>query len=766
MHIQPNIKDILLVGGGHSHALLIRQWAMQPLAGVRLTLISRDVLTPYSGMLPGLIAGHYTVEEMHLDLVRLCAWAGVRFIEAEMTAIDVERRQVSLHGRPAIAFDVLSLDTGSTPELDVPGAREFTVPVKPVNAFHARWLAIRERMAHQPQKLSLGVVGSGAGGFELVMAMRHSLAADACSCHWFIRDDAPLEGRPARVGELAEQAAAAAGVVMHKQFDVDKVTSAGVTAIDGRNVALDEIVWCTAARAPGWASTAGLATDNRGFVATNDYLQSVSHEFVFATGDIGTQVDTPSAKAGVFAVRQAPFLFENLRRFLLKRPLKTYRPQGDFLSLMAAGRKTAIASRGPLAVSADWVWRWKDHIDQKFMNSFRHLPKMQPPRQRFLISPRLLDESTPHVSDLSADAMRCSGCGAKVGADILHRVLAQLQPYQRDDVLSGLADAGDAAVITSAGKPWVQSVDQLRSLIDDPWVFGRVAALHALSDVVALRGEPQSAQALVTLPFAVDAIVERDLYQLLAGAVDVLNAENCALVGGHTGEGSELQLGFVVNALLCESVKAGVGPRSVGPQPEDRLVLTQAIGIGVLFAGLMQNKAQGVDIRAALQAMQQSNRTAADILASHGATAMTDVTGFGLLGHAQQLLRDTALQPEFELNSIPLLDGAVALARQGVRSSLWRHNSQALKDVAGVDRLTECWRILLCDPQTGGGMLGSVPEKGLTACLSDLHQAGYIDASMIGNLATGTAPVLNRHSEIPDNGEQTDTVAACRTQAP
>jgi len=360
----PIVRDVFLVGGGHSHVLLMRRWAMKPMPGVRLTLISTDAHTPYSGMLPGLVAGHYSVDDIHVDLRTLSTWAGIRFIEDSVTAINLDRKEVCFDHRPAMAFDVLSLDTGSTPDLSVLGAAEHSTPVKPVYNFFTRWGDIVSRLQQQNAKsVSIGVVGSGAGGFELITAMRHALPENVAECHWFLRGEYPLAGRPRKVGELALQSAIKQGITVNKNVDVVEVKEGGLVAADGREFLIDEVLWCTAAVGPEWAKQAGFELDKRGFVATNRLLQSVSHPFVFATGDIGTQVDTPSVKAGVFAVRQAPVLYENIRRFLLNQPLKPYRPQNDFLSLMATGGKRAIASRGPIVIEADWVWRWKDHIE-------------------------------------------------------------------------------------------------------------------------------------------------------------------------------------------------------------------------------------------------------------------------------------------------------------------------------------------------------------------------------------------------------------------
>ena len=740
MNSAPVVKDVVLVGGGHSHVLLIRMWAMQPIPGVRLTLISEKVETPYSGMLPGLIAGHYTQDDVHIDLARLCAWANVRFIEQRVTAVNLPDKNLQVEvDRPSIGFDVLSLDTGSTPELNIKGSRNFSVPVKPVHGFYSRWQAILARMdshasnSSSDHALSLGVVGSGAGGFELVMAMRHALPVKLARCHWFVRGARVLKGRPEKVSELAMQAAKDAGVIVHEQFDVVEVQEQALLARDGRSITLDEIVWCAAAKAPAWPKAAGFSVDERGFVFTNAHLQSESHGFVFATGDIGTQRDTPSDKAGVFAVRQAPILFQNIRRYLLNTQLKTYRPQKDFLSLMATGAKSAIGNRGPITVQGAWVWRLKDMIDQKFMNQFRLLPAMHSKPSPFSIPKALLSDTELKPEDVDTHAMRCSGCGGKVGATVLDSVLSNLHPLRNADVLSGLDEAEDAAVLKAQPNVLVQSVDQISAVCSDPYVFGRIAAVHALSDVVACAATAHSAQAIVSLPFADRQIVKRDLEQLMAGVVDALNADECSLIGGHTSESSDVSLGFVINGYQDNAVKR-IEDKTTTASVGDHLVLTKPIGSGVLLAGMMHRQAKGRDVQQLLTHMQLSNRIAASDLFEHQASAVTDVTGFGLLGHLQRLLTPIGLGAALDLGSVPVYPGALDLAQSGIRSTLLNQNQQVLSLVTGTDDQSDAWLNLLCDPQTSGGLLGLVPAAASDAVLNKLRDHGCEHACIIGRM--------------------------------
>ena len=172
----PILRDLVLVGGGHSHVAVLKAFGMQPLAGLRITLVCTDAHTPYSGMLPGYVAGHYSYDEVHLDLVRLCVYAGARFVRAQLTGIDREARQVLLHGRPPLDYDLLAINTGSTPQLaQVQGAAEHAIAVKPIAAFNARWLQLLANVRAGQGPRRIAVVGAGAGGVELLLAMQYRL---------------------------------------------------------------------------------------------------------------------------------------------------------------------------------------------------------------------------------------------------------------------------------------------------------------------------------------------------------------------------------------------------------------------------------------------------------------------------------------------------------------------------------------------------------------------------------------------------------------
>ena len=735
----PVLKDLVLVGGGHAHVTVLKKFAMRPVPGVRITLICRDLQAPYSGMLPGYIAGHYTFDEAHIDLAPLSRFAGARFFHDEVVGLDTDNKRLICSDRPDVSYDLLSINVGSAPDVSaVPGAAANVTPVKPIDGFVDNWNSLCERILLRQGGLRVGIVGAGAGGVELTLAVQYRLKkllagkwADNASpeFHLFADADDVLTTHNRFVRAKFRRVLTERKINVHTRHKVIEVRPGGLQCANGATFELDEILWVTMARAQAWPAKAGLDVDEQGFIKVNNTLESVSHPDIFAAGDIAHVVNHPRPKSGVFAVRQGPPLSLNVRRKLLGRPLKPFFPQREFLSLISTGDKYAIASRSCWALEGRWVWNWKDWIDRRFMHKFNRLPDMEGEVRQDI--PRgLVDKDA--IKEISAIAMRCGGCGSKVGATVLENALAGLEPVSRDDVLIGLHEPDDAAVASvPAGKVMVHTVDSFRSFIDDPYLFGQVAANHALSDLYAMGAEPQTALAIVTVPYAHEKKVEELLSQMLQGALKVLNETGTALVGGHTSEGEELSLGFSVNGLID---RENIMHKS-GLDAGDRILLTKPIGTGTLFAADMRHKAKGPWIAAALASMLQSNREAAECLFAHGATACTDVTGFGLLGHLVEMIKPSHIDVEIDLGAIPFLAGAEETVAAGIFSSLQPENLRLRRAIRDVESASKDMRYpLIFDPQTSGGLLAGVPEEQAHACLDELRNLGYSHTAIIGRV--------------------------------
>ncbi|MBI3453691.1 MAG: selenide, water dikinase SelD [Rhodospirillales bacterium] len=734
----PTVKDLVLIGGGHAHVFVLKNFGMKKMPGVRLTLIARDVLTPYSGMLPGFIAGHYTFEECHIDLRPLAGFAGARLYHDEAVGIDRANRRVLCANRPPVPYDVLSLDIGSRPrQADVPGAADFATPVKPIDRFAGRWEKIVARVMASDGPLRIGLVGGGAGGIELTLAiqfrLRHLMRAagrdpDRVSFH-LVTANGLLPTHNPKVQAAFARTLAARGIAVHLGHPVVAVEPGLVRCANGAEIPLDEILWVTQAGAAPWPGDAGLDCDEAGFVKVRDTLQSLTDPDIFAAGDVAAVVDHPRPKAGVFAVRQGRPLADNLRRALAGEAPQPFVPQREFLSLISTGDKYAIASRGGWTAEGRWLWRLKDWIDRRFMRKFSDLPEM-PAHAGPVIAAGVADGAA--LKEISAIAMRCGGCGAKVGSSVLSRVIGRLDGRTRDDVLIGLGAPDDAAVVrVPAGKAMVHTVDFFRSFVDDPYVFGQIAANHALGDVFAMGAEPQTALAIASVPYGLEAKIEDDLFQMMSGALKTLDAADTALVGGHTSEGAELALGFAINGLINENAIL----RKAGLAPGQSLILTKPIGTGTLFAAAMRNKAKGAWIDAALASMTVSARDAAACLQRHGAAACTDVTGFGLLGHLVEMVKPSGVDIELDIDAVPLLDGALETTRAGIFSSLQPQNVRLRRAVHDVETAARDPRFaLLFDPQTAGGLLASVPTDATATCIDELKRLGYARTAIIGRV--------------------------------
>jgi selenide, water dikinase len=757
--IQSIHTDLVLIGGGHSHAIVLRMWGMKPLPGVRLTLITEVSEAPYSGMLPGHVAGFYRREECHINLRSLAQFAGATLILDRAIDIDLVNQKVICQDHPSIAFDVLSIDIGSTPKLPI-AIKPGMIPAKPVPQFLAWWDQV---LAQSDRPWEIAIIGGGLGGVELALNLKQRL--DRIVLHLVHQGSELVPHHSTWVRKHLQQQLEDRQIQLYFNETATDFQAGKLLCQSGLSIACDATIWVTQATAPEWLQQSDLATCDRGFIQVNDYLQSLSHPQIFAAGDIATMVNHPRPKAGVFAVRQGQPLFQNLQRYIRQQPLERYIPQPSYLSLIGLGNQTAIATWGNWGGSAAYLWTWKDWIDRRFMQRFQNLPEMAP-RPNFSALKEALAHFKPvdaaHLSfePVQDPQMRCSGCGAKVGSSTLAKALARSRSQfasggaasvgdfpPDSQILIGLDRPDDAAVIqVPADRLLVQTVDYLPALVSDPFLFGRIATNHALSDLFAMGATPHSVLAIATIPYAAAAQQEETLYQLLSGMLKQLQETNTQLIGGHTIEGAVLSFGLSCNGWI--------DPKHIlqksGMQPGDRLILTKPLGTGVLFAAEMRRQAQASWIDTAIATMLQSNYSAAQILADFKATACTDVTGFGLAGHLLDLVQASqSIEPHLavtlQLDEIPILPGVLSSIHQGIVSSLYPQNLQAQTWIDRLPGAADSPEIfsLLFDPQTAGGLLATLPSDRVADCLMALQAAGYA-ARQIGQvqpLEMGTQPI-------------------------
>lgn len=711
--------QLLLAGGGHTHALVLLRWLMarkRPPGAI--TLVNRHSTALYSGMVPGLVAGFYDRDACSIDLRRLCREAGVTFIAAEITGLNLAKHLLLLADRPPLHWDWLSLDVGSTTGTVPKGA----LGVKPLEPFlnwlppaagqHAAPGGSTQAAVELPWGTTLTIRGGGAAAVELALA----LGGRGYATELLLRSDNLHLGSPA-ANQLGESLLRQAGIPVRR-----RAAAAAPTTLA-----------CTGSRAPAWLAAAGLPCDQDGRVLTLSTLQVEGHSRIFAVGDCGVLSCAPRPASGVWAVRSAPILATNLARCLASSQavsrsggtaatrLRQWRPQRRALQLLADGSQPqnprAIAVWGPVALGpAALLWHWKNQIDQRFMARFARSRAMA-----------------------AEQPMACRGCAAKLAAAALTAGLAQ----------SGLnRPPEDAAVVAelAGGELLLQSVDGFPAIVDDPWLNARLTALHACSDLWACGAQVSSAQAVVTLPEASERLQQEWLAQTLAGLRSVLDPMGAPLMGGHSLEGRDgagLAVSLSVNGRVAPGLHWPKGPLQAGQS----LILTRRLGSGVLFAAAMAGAARAGWLDQALAQMQQSQGELVPLLHQMGCQACTDITGFGLLGHLGEMLdcSPSTLQVELDAAALIPLPGVFELLEQGYASSLAPANATALGLLGHRVHVTAhhngttnpgaiAIQGLLIDPQTCGPLLAAIPTTATATCLDQLNRHGFGDARCIGRV--------------------------------
>ncbi|MEM9757124.1 MAG: selenide, water dikinase SelD, partial [Pseudomonadota bacterium] len=592
----PLVRDVVLVGGGHTHALVLRAWGMNPVPGARLTLVHPAATAPYSGMLPGHIAGHYARDDLEIDMVRLARFAGARLIPTAATGLDPARKVLSVEGRCDIAYDILSLDIGVTAKMpETPGFAAHGLPAKPLGGLAEGWARFCDGAATGARVV---VIGGGVAGAELAMAAAHRLR-DLDPTVTVIDRGNVLVALPPRARARMRAAMAEAGIEVIEGMAVAEVTATAVRLQDGRDIAADCVIGAAGAHPHAWIAGTGLTTE-AGYLTVDRSLRSVDDPSVYAAGDCAHLAHAPRPKAGVFAVRAAPILTHNLRADLTGGPRRSFRPQRDYLKLVSLGRKAALGEKAGLVVAGAGIWRWKDWIDRRFMYRVGNLPAMK--------SPAPPPNAARGVAAAMGAAPPCGGCGAKIGAGALAAGTGAVRPGGRADVVLGMGD--DAAILKLGGARQALSTDHLRGFAEDPALVARVAALHAMGDIWAMRARPQVALAQVILPRMAEALQTRTMSEVMAAASDAFAGAGAEIVGGHSSEGAELSVGFTVTGVLDRAPLSTAGAR-----PGDALILSRPLGTGILLAAEMAGRARGADILELWDLMATPQGDAAEILA-------------------------------------------------------------------------------------------------------------------------------------------------------
>lgn len=696
-------RHIVLLGVGHTNAHIVRMWAMNPLPDTDLTCISDGGVATYSGFLPAVLAGQLPPEAMEIDLVRLCAAAGARLITDPVIGLDRQRNLLLFSERPPVPYDVLSIGIGSVPQMPTAGAdTPSLLTIKPMRSFIDRLTTAVESCSNQQGPLRVVVVGGGAAGVEVTQCLPARLKSlTSADVHVTLvnRGKELMPGCAAGTWKRVQQQIESRGHTILNDCSVNRIELESVTLSNGDTLPASVVVWATGATAPALLSEFDLPKDDRGFLLTDNTLRSTIGDPIFAVGDTGTIQNEDLPKAGVYAVRQGPILWDNIQRCLDGRSLVSYEPQRSFLKLLNMGDGTAVGEWKGFSFSGRWVMQLKQRIDQKFMDMYQRLPDMME----------------------MPDDMPCRGCGCKLGGDVLEGALGADNETTRDDATIIRADSEE-----SLQNDILVTTDFFSAPFSDAWLTGRVAAIHAASDLYAMGATPFAAEAIVVLPEGDQRTQQQLLEDFQAGAAQEFERMGATITGGHTITGPRWEVGF---SVFGRSIGTKL-IRKRGLKPGDRLFLTKPLGSGILMAALMRGRCRHTDYQSMIDIMLRGNQGATRIAVNCGIMTGTDITGFGLLGHLQEMLTHD-VRAVLKLDSVPMMPGARGATEQGIASSLLPANRCYLQNVqhnqaASVD--------LLLDPQTCGGLLLAVPAEKTAEFLGQFAEHDLAPPADIGEV--------------------------------
>lgn len=353
------MRRLVLVGAGLTHLEVLRRLARAPFRGIEVVLISDHPQAVYAGMLPGVVSGHYAVEQMTVDAARLAAAAGVTFRHATMCGLDLSASAIILSDDTRIGFTHLSLNTGAVARPVTIKGQCGTLSIKPAPAFVA---VLEEWESSAAPDHKVGVIGGGAAGVEMILALAHRWHGRRAMPVLVERSGAGLERVPAAARAKVRKHLHRAGIEIHRPGTAPRLALA-INAAGGAP--------------PAWLAQTGLARNEMGYLAIRPTLQVAGHDTIFAAGDAASVADFPRAKAGVFAVRQGPVLYRNLALALTGKEPVPHHPQKDWLSLIGTGGKHAIATRNGFAVEGRWVWHLKDINDRRYLARYRDLARKE-----------------------------------------------------------------------------------------------------------------------------------------------------------------------------------------------------------------------------------------------------------------------------------------------------------------------------------------------------------------------------------------------------
>ena len=695
----PITNDLVLIGGGHSHLLVLMKLSKRPIKGNRITLITNEIDTPYSGMIPGYIEGIYSWRDSHIDLYRLCLKLNVRFIHAEVERVSAYDKEIYFKDRPKIKFDVLSINTGiQSNNSDIKGAAKYCLPVKPISKLANNFL---NKITNYK---SIAFIGGGAGSVELALAIKKRFLNINQEIKITI-----ISGKRGLLSAFPQKTKLISLKTLEK-FKIDIIEYKRVLEVKPKQIILsdksilkiDKAILSTNSMTPKWLTRSDILLTKDNYILVNKSFQT-NYKYVFASGDVIDFDNQNLKKAGVFAVRSGKPLAVNIKKFIIGKNLLEYKFNKNYLALIGTSKASAIATKYNLTFNSKFFFYLKSYIDKRFIKKFSDF-RIRKKITLDVLKTSLLNIFVKHKEKITDENnfMQCKGCAAKVPLNALKKALPQ-------EIVSTSEDA----VSVPNYPDLFQTVDMINSIITDPFILGKIAANHSISDLVSVNSQITSAMMILQLPFSKTEINSRDLEQVLLGAKEIFKLVDCPLIGGHTmiGKDKDPVIGFSILGQKQKKMESIKNRRNI--KTKDLLILTERIGSGLIFAGINNYLIDSHFQTDVIKQMIKGNLNFGKISNHLNILSMTDITGFGLANHLLNLIKRDNSKTGLTIypNKIPLFEGVNECINKNIKSSLFESNYDiAQKDIIYKRDKSKIDNIIY-DPQTVGGIAFIIPQE-------------------------------------------------------
>ncbi len=677
------IKQLVLIGGGHANVQILKKFCMSRIKGLHTILISEHFEATYSGMTPGYVHRDFSIEEISIDLQRLCFNAGATFIRDKVIKLEMKHKKVVLQNYPSIHYDLLSINTGSisnTKGIKIEKLSKCFF-AKPISSFVNNLSQIDQIISNKKNRIS--IIGGGVASYELAFSLLRRYENNL-EITIFGKNILKEKNLNEKTIQNLKKISSNLGI---KEYlgEVVSITETHLVLNSGEKFDSDLNLLSSGANIETWLSESNLDKDKNGFIVVDNNLLSTSDKNIFVTGDACTVKNNIRPKSGVMAVRQGQVLKENVFSKLTGKPLIKFKAQKNWLYLIGTHKNKALLNYFFLSFHGLWCWKLKEWIDRGFINKFKFTYNSKMSFRNF------------ELEKPTGIKMYCQGCGSKVSKNTLVNYLNEEDSNN---------DLPDSSIINTNSSSLLQSIDHIKLFTSlNPFDFGIISYLHSQNDILSSGGSVKTISVSQALPFS-DGIIESFFMEyFMKGIKSEAIKDGSIIASGHSYQSKEPGITITMNGSYEKQITKSQA------QENELIYLSKPLGTGYLLAAYFNNSEllSSFDFQKLMTWMKKGNKKISEISKNFNSKITTDISGFGLASHLSDICKSSGLSAEIKLNEEILINKNIEILNK-FKSTGFENNYLSSANEISISDNNKLQNILY-DPQTNGPLLISIEKE-------------------------------------------------------